>query len=328
MFQYTIRRLLQLMPVMLGVSIVVFLIMHLTPGDPVALMFGLDAAANPEVVENLRRELGLDKPLYAQYWRFLSNVLKGDFGRSITTNDKVVEEVATRLPATLELAISALILSVIVGVIAGILAAAYRNSVFDYMSTLGALFGASLPAFWFGLMLIYRFSVNAALLPVSGRGGALIPAVRAAFYGNTALLVRALRHMVLPSITLGLPSAAIVARLTRSSMLEVLSTDFVRTARAKGLAEKTVIYRHALRNALIPVVTMIGLQFGYLLGGAVITESVFAWPGVGRLVVLAIQQRDYPVVQGNVIIMAAIFVLINLGVDLMYGTLDPRVRYQ
>jgi len=244
------------------------------------------------------------------------------------TKDLVLDEITARLPATLELAVSALVVSVIVGLLAGVLAAVTRNSKWDYMVTVSALFGASIPAFWFGLMMIYAFSVTRNWFPVSGRGGVLSAAIMAAISGNRAMLTKALSHLVLPSITLGLPSAALIARLTRSSMLEVLNQDYIRTARSKGLSERVVTYRHALRNALIPVVTMTGLQFGYLLGGAVITESVFAWPGVGRLVVLAIQQRDYPVVQGVVMILALIFVGINLFVDLTYGMLDPRIRYQ
>ncbi len=328
MLQYVGRRLLQLVPVVIGVSLIVFLIMHLTPGDPVALMFGADAAANPELMASLRKQLGLDQPIYVQYFRFLANLLRGDLGRSLTTNDRVLEEVTARLPATMEIATSALIVSVTIGLLAGVIAAVRRNSAFDYASTAGALFGASVPSFWLGLMLIYSMAVWLSLLPVSGRGGALLPAIGQVFSGNVNPLRTALSHLVLPSITLGLPSAALIARLTRSSMLEVLNQDYVRTARSKGLSERVVIFRHALRNALIPVVTMAGLQFGYLLGGAVITESVFAWPGVGRLTILAITQRDYPLVQGNVMVLALIFVLINLFVDLTYGLLDPRIRYQ
>jgi len=328
MVQYVARRLLQLVPVILGVSLIVFLIMHFTPGDPVALMFGVDAATNPELMQSIRHQLGLDQPLYMQYLRFLGNLVRGDLGRSLTTNDKVLEEVSSRLPATLEISVCALVVSVSVGLLAGVVAAVKRNSAFDYASTVGALFGASIPAFWFGLMLIFTLAVSLSLFPVSGRGGVLSTALLQAVTGDVAPLKKVLSHLVLPSITLGLPSAALVARLTRSSMLEVLGQDYVRTARSKGLPERAVVYRHALRNALIPVVTMVGLQFGYLLGGAVITESVFAWPGVGRLVVLAIQQRDYPLVQGDVMILALIFVMINLLVDLTYGLLDPRIRYQ
>lgn len=328
MIVYVGRRLMQLLPVLIGVSVLVFLIMHLTPGDPVALMFGLEASADPELMARLRHELGLDRPLYVQYLRFLANVARGDLGRSLVTRDTVVSEIAARLPATVELAVCGLVVAILVGVVAGVLAAAYRNSPLDYTVTVGALFGASMPAFWFGLMLILALAVRVPIFPVSGRALPLATALVQALGGQPGPLFKSLTHLVLPAVTLGLPSAALVARLTRSSVLEVLNQDYVRTARSKGLAERTVLYRHALRNALIPVVTVVGLQFGYLLGGAVITESVFAWPGIGRLVVQAIQQRDYPVAQGIVMVVAVIFVMINLLVDLTYGALDPRVRYR
>ncbi|MEW6524282.1 MAG: nickel ABC transporter permease [Bacillota bacterium] len=328
MFEYVIRRLVHLVPVVLGVSLMVFLIMHLTPGDPVALMFGLDAAADPALMESIRGELGLDRPLHVQYLRFLGNLARGDLGRSLRTRDTVTSEIAARLPATMELAVSAMVVAIVVGVLAGVLSAAYRNSAFDYVTTVGALFGASMPAFWFGLMLMFTLAVKYPVFPVSGRGFPLVSALLLVFQGQFTQLAKAASHLVLPAVTLGLPSAALVARLTRSSMLEVLGQDYVRTARSKGLAERTVLYRHALKNALIPVITVLGLQFGFLLGGAVITESVFAWPGVGRLVIQAIQQRDYPLVQGNVMIIALVFVGINLLVDLTYGLLDPRVRYR
>jgi peptide/nickel transport system permease protein len=317
-----------MLPVVIGVSLLVFLIGHLTPGDPVALMFGLEAGADPELVASIRRELGLDQPLHIQYLRFLGGLVRGDLGRSIRTGDQVVREIEARIPATAELALSALLVSLAVGVTAGVVSAARRNSGFDYVSTFGALFGVSMPAFWLGLMLMYFLAVRAPLFPVSGRGMPLAQAMGLFLTGEFWQVGLAVRHLVLPAITLGLPSAALVARLTRSAMLEVLSQDYIRTARAKGLGERTVLYRHALRNALIPVATMVGLQFGFLLGGAVITESVFAWPGIGRLVVQAIQQRDFPMAQGVVMVMASVFVLVNLTVDLTYGALDPRVRYR
>ncbi|HSW10920.1 MAG TPA: ABC transporter permease [Bacillota bacterium] len=325
---YVAGRLLHVLPVVIGVSLLVFLIGHLTPGDPVALMFGLEAGADPELMASIRRELGLDQPLHIQYLRFLGGLARGDLGRSIRTGDKVVREIQARLPATAELALSALLISVAIGVTAGVISAAYRNSGFDYASTFGALFGVSVPAFWLGLMLMYFLAVRVPLFPVSGRAMPLVQALGLSLTGEFWQFGMAARHLVLPAITLGLPSAALVARLTRSAMLEVLGQDYVRTARAKGLGERTVLYRHALRNAMIPVVTMVGLQFGFLLGGAVITESVFAWPGIGRLVVQAIQQRDFPLAQGIVMIVALIFVLVNLLVDLAYGALDPRVRYR
>ena len=328
MAAYVVGRILHVLPIVIGVSLLVFLIGHLTPGDPVALMFGLEAGADPELMASIRHELGLDRPLHIQYLRFLGDLARGDLGRSIRTGDKVVREIQARLPATAELALSALLISVAIGVTAGMISAGYRNSGFDYASTFGALFGVSVPAFWLGLMLMYFLAVRAPLFPVSGRAMPLVQALGLSLTGDFWQFGIAARHLVLPAITLGLPSAALVARLTRSAMLEVLGQDFVRTARAKGLGERTVLYRHALRSALIPVVTMVGLQFGFLLGGAVITESVFAWPGIGRLVVQAIQQRDFPLAQGIVMIIALIFVVVNLLVDLAYGALDPRVRFR
>lgn len=317
-----------MLPVLLGVSLIVFLIGHLSPGDPVLLLFGEDVGADPELVESLRRQLGLDQPLYIQFFNFLSGLVQGDLGRSFRTQEMVTHEIMSRLPATIELAVSALIIAVIFGIFTGIISAAYRNTVADYTITMGSLFGISMPSFWFALIAMYFLAVRIPIFPVSGRHMSMVGAFFLIFQGNTQDLSRAFLHLVLPAVTLGLPSVALIARLTRSSMLEILSQDYIRTARAKGLHERVILYRHALRNALIPVVTITGLQFGFLLGGAVITEMVFAWPGIGRLVVHAIQQRDFPIVQGVVLLTALIFVLINLFVDLTYVALDPKVRYQ
>jgi peptide/nickel transport system permease protein len=270
----------------------------------------------------------LDQPLYSQYTKFLRRAAQGDLGRSIRTNEPVRFEVMTRFPATAELAVAALILSTLIGVGAGVTSAVRQYSLLDHASMIGALLGASIPVFWLGLMLILVFSVRYPLLPVSGRGAPFGEAVATLLQGDPSMIARALRHLILPAVCLGLSRAAVVARLTRSSMLEVLRQDYVRTARAKGLVERVVVYRHALRNALIPIVTIIGLQFGFLLGGAVIAEVVFSWPGVGRLAVDSILARDYPVVQGCVLLVATIFVLLNLSVDLLYGWLNPRIRYQ
>lgn len=313
---------------LLGVSLIVFFIGHLSPGDPVLMLFGEDVGADPQLVESLRRELGLDRPLYVQFFNFLHDLLRGDLGRSFRTQERVSLEILSRLPATIEIAIFALIISVIFGIITGIVSAAFRNTAADYSITMFSLFGISMPSFWFALIAMYFLAVRTPILPVSGRFMPFIDAFRLLFSGQTAEIIRTIRHLVLPAVTLGLPSAALIARLTRSSMLEILSMDFIRTARAKGLARRVVLFRHALRNALIPVVTITGLQFGFLLGGAVITEMIFAWPGIGRLVVQAIQQRDFPIVQGVVLLTAFIFVMINLLVDLTYVALDPRVRYQ
>lgn len=325
---YIFRRLLSTIGVLLGVSLLVFLMLHLTPGDPVAIMIGTEGMADPRMVANLRRELGLDRPLYAQYWLFLRRAALGDLGRSIRTNEPVRVEVMARFPATAELAVAALLLSTLIGVTAGVTSAVRQYSLLDHASMVGAMLGASIPVFWLGLMLILLFAVRFPLLPVSGRGAPFTEAMALLFQGDASTLFRALRHLVLPAVCLGLSRAAVVARLTRSSMLEVLRQEYVRTARAKGLREQVVVYRHALRNALIPIVTIVGLQFGFLLGGAVIAEVVFSWPGVGRLAVDSILARDYPVVQGCVLLVATIFVILNLSVDLLYGWLNPRIRYQ
>ena len=302
--------------------------LHLTPGDPVAIMIGTEGVADREMVANLRRELGLDQPLHVQYFRFLRRAALGDLGTSIRTREPVRVEVMSRFPATAELAVAALCLSTLIGVGAGVTSAVRQYSLIDHAGMVGAMLGASIPVFWLGLMLILVFAVRYPLLPVSGRGAPFSEAAVVLFQGDASLLVRALRHLILPAVCLGLSRAAVVARLTRSSMLEVLRQEYVRTARAKGLRERAVIYRHALRNALIPIVTIVGLQFGFLLGGAVIAEVVFSWPGVGRLAVDGILARDYPVVQGCVLLVAAIFVLLNLSVDILYAWLNPRIRYQ
>jgi len=302
--------------------------LHLTPGDPVAIMIGTEGMADREMVANLRRELGLDQPLHVQYFRFLRRAALGDLGTSIRTREPVRVEVMSRFPATAELAVAALCLSTLIGVGAGVTSAVRQYSLIDHAGMVGAMLGASIPVFWLGLMLILVFAVRYPLLPVSGRGAPFSEAAVVLFQGDASLLVRALRHLILPAVCLGLSRAAVVARLTRSSMLEVLRQEYVRTARAKGLRERAVIYRHALRNALIPIVTIVGLQFGFLLGGAVIAEVVFSWPGVGRLAVDGILARDYPVVQGCVLLVAAIFVLLNLSVDILYAWLNPRIRYQ
>jgi peptide/nickel transport system permease protein len=326
---YVARRLVATAGVLLGVTLLVFLMLHLTPGDPVAIMIGGQGGyADPQMVENLRRELGLDRPLYEQYLRFLTNALRGNLGRSIRSDAPVIDEVLSRFPATAELAIAALVLSTAIGVGAGVISAVRQYSALDYASMVGALVGASLPVFWLGLMLMLLFAVTFPVLPVSGRGAPFVEAAGALLQGDASLLIRSLRHLVLPAVALGLSRAAVVARLTRSSMLEVLRQDYVRTARSKGLPERAVIHHHALRNALVPVVTVIGLQFGFLLGGAVIAEAVFAWPGVGRLAVDSILARDYPVVQGCVLLVASVFVVLNLVVDLLYGYLNPRIRFE
>src|SRR5262245_37238364 len=306
MLIFVVRRLLLTIPVLLGVLFVVMLTMDLIPGDPVALMLG--DAATKETIAKFREHLGLDRPLGVRYVRYLGQVLTGDLGRSILQNRPVVDELADAWPATLQLTVAALMLAAVVGVSTGIVSAVWPNSLFDAVSRLSSLFGLSMPIFWTGLVLIVIFAFWLPWLPVGGIG---TPA-----------------HLVLPAVALALPSIAKIARMTRSGVLEVLREGYVRTARAEGVAERLVVVEHALRNAAIPVLTLVGLQAGQLMGGAVLTETVFAWPGLGRLMVKAIFARDYVLLQGLVLVFALAFVVVNLIVDLSYGALDPRIQRQ
>jgi len=305
-WRYVLKRVVLALPVLVGVSVVVFVAIRLIPGDPAQLMAG--QAATQEVVQQIRQSLGLDQPLPVQYLYFLRNVVRGDLGRSLFNGAPVVEELAQRFPRTVRLALASMAVASLIGIPAGILAATRRSTWVDTAVMLVALAGVSVPVFWLGLNLILLFSVRLQWLPSFG--------------------YETWRHLVLPSLTLGAASTAIVARMTRSAMLEVLGQDYVRTARAKGLAERVVVSRHALRNALIPVVTVLGLQLGTLLSGAVLTETVFAWPGIGRLLVEAVLARDYPIIQGATLLIAATFVVLNVAVDVLYGLLDPRIRYE
>ncbi len=333
MLKYIIKRLLLLIPVLLGVSIIVFVVMHVFTQDPAATILGQHATA--EKIEALRQELGLYDPLYVQYWNFLKGAVQGDLGNSLITKTPVTKEIFSRFPATIELALAAMLIASVFGIIIGVISAVKQNTAIDYMGMITALIGVSMPIFWLGLVLIVVFSVTLHWLPVAGRIQiGLEPQSITNFYfldsiltGNTEALVSALKHIVLPAVALGSYSMAIIARMTRSTLLEIIGQDYVRTARAKGLFERTVILKHALRNALIPVTTVIGLQLGALLGGAVLTETVFSWPGIGSYAVDAILKSDYPVVQGAVIIIATVFVLVNLIVDLLYGVLDPRIKH-
>jgi peptide/nickel transport system permease protein len=333
MGRYFGRRLLELIPVFFGVLVVVFVIAHLTPGDPVQIALG--EHATPEALERLRAELDLDEPLPVQFAKYLGHAVQGDLGRSIQTNERVIVELGTRFPATIELTFSAMLIASALGILTGVVAAARQNSWFDGASMLVALFGFSMPIFWLGIMLILLFAAYLGWFPISGRLDYTVEISRltnlhlvdAVVSRNWVAFGNALRHLVLPAVTLSTVPLAIIARMTRSSLLEVLRQDYVRTARAKGMAEIQVVTRHALRNAFIPVVTVIGLNVGSLLGGAILTETIFAWPGVGRLVVDAIFARDYPLVQGAVLVIAIVFVLVNLVVDLSYAYLDPRIRY-
>ncbi len=298
------RRLVQLVPTLLVVVTLVFVVFRIVPGDPATLMAGPEATAADRAL--IRHQLGLDQPLYVQYVTFVRQAVQGDLGKSQYSGRPVIQEVAERYPATLLLALSSLLVSVPLGLLLGAVAAVRQRSPLDYGSMALAVAGVSLPNFWLGLMLVVVFAVGLGWLPSSGMGE--------------------LRHLVLPAVTLGLPSLAVVARLTRSSMLDTLHRDYIRTARAKGLPEQAVILRHALRNSLIPTVTAIGLQFGHLLGGSVVVETLFSWPGLGYLLITAVRGRDYPVVQGTVLVFAVSFILINALVEALYAYLDPRLR--
>jgi len=305
LYGYVIRRLLLAIPVLIGVSILVFAIIRFIPGDPARAIAGVHAT--PEFIEQVRRELLLDEGLHLQYYVYMSKILKGDLGRSTFSRRPVTVELAQRFPNTLVLAATAMVIASIIGISAGVVSATRRYSLFDNFSMLAALVGVAAPVFWLGVMFQLLFSVQLGWLPSGGIG--------------------TWKHIVLPALTLGLATAALLARITRSSMLEVLGQDYITTARSKGLVERVVINKHAFKNALIPVVTVIGLQFGTLLGGAVLTETVFSWPGIGRLMVDSILARDYPVVQGAVLLLAVFFVMINLVVDIIYAFLDPRISY-
>lgn len=306
MLRYILKRLLLLIPILLGVSIIVFTVLHMSPGDPAQIMLG--PMASQESIAQMRESLGLNKPLYIQYFIFLKNTLQGDFGRSIRTNTPVIEEIFSRLPATLKLSTLGMLLAIIIGFPLGVLAALKQNTIIDTTSSFLALIGFSIPNFWAGLMLMLLLSVYIPVLPSSG-------------YGSW-------QHLVLPSLTLAIQTIAVITRMTRSSMLEVIRQDYVKTARAKGISDKLVLVRHIIRNALIPVVTIAGLYFGHSLGGVVVTETVFSYPGVGRLLVDAIRSKDYPVVQAGILIFAVGVALINLIVDVVYAYLDPRIKAQ
>ncbi len=332
MLPYILRRLALLVPTLLGMSILTFSLIHLVPGDPATVMLG--ERATPEAVAALRSELGLDKPLWVQYGRFLEGLATGDLGRSLKTREKILVEMTDRFPATFELALAAILFASFFGVLAGILAARWRRSFFDVFVMAGSLAGVSMPIFWLGLLMILLFSVKLGWLPLAGRldpdfaiqrhtGFLLIDTLLA---GKPAAFLDTIKHLVLPAFVLGTIPLAVIARMTRAAVLDVLTQDYVRTAWAKGLSEARVLGVHVLKNALIPTITVIGLQFGYLLGGAIITETIFAWPGVGRWLVLAVSARDFRAVQGGVLLLATVFVLVNLLVDLLYAVADPRVR--
>ncbi len=305
MTRYILQRLVIAVITLIGVSLIVFLLLHLLPGDPARVIAGL--LASEDQIARIRAQLGLNDPLPLQYWHFLVNLLQGNLGLSARTSQPVLSEILARLPATVELAVVSMALASTVGILAGIIAAVRPNTIWDYVLSALTLFGVSMPVYWLGLMLIIVFAVQLQLLPAAGNDQA------------TSIL--------LPAFTLAAFSVALIARMTRASMLEALGQDYIRTARAKGMRERRVVVRHALKNAFIPILTVIGLQFGTLLGGAVLTESVFGWPGLGLLLLDSIFARDYPVVQGIVLVFATIFIVLNLIVDLLYAYVDPRIHY-
>ncbi len=304
MLPYIARRLVMLIPVVLGVVTLVFFLIHMIPGDPVEIMLGEQAQAADK--ETLRRELKLDRPIGEQYLVYLSGLPRADLGRSIHSREPVLQTILKRFPATLILTLAAMIVAVLIAIPIGILSAVRQYSLMDNVSMFVALLGISMPNFWLGPLLILLFSIQLGWLPVSGMGGA--------------------QHLILPAVTLGTALAAILTRMTRSSVLEVIREQYIVTARAKGLQEKVVLFKHAFKNALIPVITILGLQFGALLSGSIITETIFSWPGIGRLMIQAVNQRDYPLVQGCVLFISLSYVLVNLATDLLYGAADPRIR--
>ncbi|WP_312694316.1 ABC transporter permease [Caproiciproducens sp.] len=333
MFKYIIKRILMLIPVLLGVSVIVFLIMRVFSPDPAPIVLGQHATV--EAAEAWRAANGLNAPLYIQFFNFIKGAVTGDLGTSYYTKTPVTTEIFSRFPATIELAIAAIIFASLFGIIIGVISAVKKNSFFDHAGMVLALIGVSMPIFWLGILLIILFAGVWHILPSGGRIDPLLqPVVSSGFYlydtlsiGDTEAFTDAVKHLILPALALGMYSMAIITRMTRSSMLETMNQDYIRTARAKGVSERRVVTHHALRNAMIPVTTVIGLQLGSLLGGAVLTETVFSWPGIGNYTVECILKSDFPVVQGVVLLIACIFVLINLVVDVIYAFIDPRIKF-
>jgi len=331
MFGFIIRRTLSIIPTLLGVSIIIFLMLAITPGDPAELLLG--ERATEETLNNMREHLGLNEPLYVQYGMFLKRLIKFDLGETIWTRQKVWDEIKQRYPATIELSIAAMFLSCFFGITLGIISATRQYSWFDYTSMIVSLFGVSIPVFWLGLVLMLVFSLNLGWFPMSGRMGIGIDLeIITNFYVLDAILTRnwpalkdVLWHLALPAFALSTIPLAIIARMTRSSMLEVLRQDYIKTAKAKGLGQTKIVLKHALRNGLIPVITVIGLQFGIMLGAAILTETVFAWPGVGKWIFDGVVKRDYMVIQGGTLIVATCFVVVNLIVDVLYAIINPRI---
>jgi dipeptide transport system permease protein len=334
MLQFFAKRLLLVLPAFIGVTILTFVLIHLIPGDPVLMMAG-ERGISPERHEQLRRDMGLDKPLPLQYLNYVGGIFQGDLGKSIVSKRPVTEEFFTLFPATIELSVCAMLFAVVIGLPAGVLAAVRRGTVYDHTVMAASLTGYSMPIFWWGLLLILLFSVQLGWTPVSGRISALywvqpvtgFLLIDSLLSDDKGAFISAASHLILPTIVLGTIPLAVIARMTRSATLEVLREDYIRTARAKGLNPLRVVIVHALRNALIPVVTVIGLQVGVLLAGAILTETIFAWPGVGKWLVESIQRRDYPAVQGGILLVATVVIVVNLIVDLLYGVINPRIRH-
>ncbi|HYE01112.1 MAG TPA: ABC transporter permease subunit [Alphaproteobacteria bacterium] len=334
MLRFILTRLALVIPTFLGITFLSFMLIRLVPGDPIEVRVG-ERGISPERLAQFRAELGLDQPQWKQFLDYVAGIAQGDFGRSLVTQESVLTEFFTLFPATLELALCAMLFAVVVGLPAGVIAATRRGKLFDHTLMGASLTGYSMPIFWWGLLMILFFSVYLGWTPVSGRISALyfvepvtgLMLIDSLLSDESGAFVSAVRHLILPTIVLGTVPLAIVARMTRSSMLEVLGEDYIRTARAKGLGEGRVVGFHALRNALIPVVTVVGLQVGTLMGGAILTETIFSWPGIGKWLVESINRRDYPALQGGVLLVATLVILVNVAVDLIYGVLNPRIRH-
>jgi peptide/nickel transport system permease protein len=332
--RYAVRRALTIVPVLIGVSVLVFSFIHLIPGDPALTMLG--ERATPEEVAEVRTRLGLDRPIWQQYLLYIGNALRGDLGVSIVRGDPVASDLLRRFPATVELAMAAIVAAVALGIPIGVASAVWRNSPLDSLARLGALTGVSMPIFWLGLVLAWVFGVQLRLLPTGFRlssGTAFVPwtnfvILDALLQRDWATFVDAVRHLILPALALATIPLAVVARMTRASMLEVLSREYIRTAEAKGLSRRAVVLRHAPRNALLPVLTVVGLQVGRLLAGAILTETIFSWPGIGLWVYESIESRDYAIVQGVSLFIAVIVVSVNLLTDVLYAAVDPRIKYE
>ncbi len=315
MLSYIVRRILIAIPVLLGITFITFALISFAPGDPISSMLMGSEQLNPDLADSLREFYGLDQPWYVQYSTYLGNLVRGNLGISMSSRSSIAESIINFLPNTMLLAFSSMLLALLVSIPVGIVSATRRNSLLDYGSLTLAMFGVSMPSFWLGLMLMLQFGLRWRLLPVHGMGD----------WSNGPWDV--IRHLILPSVTLGAAMAALLVRLTRASLLQVLSQDYIRTARSKGLRQRVVLYKHGLRNALLPVVTAAGLQFGRLLGGAFIVESIFSWPGMGKYTLYAINVRDYPVIQATTLVFAVCFVIVTLLVDVTYTVIDPRIRY-